>query len=86
MKRITQGHQRSGRGRVAAWLAGVGFAAAVAVPACTTSTTATTKGCSLNSDCATDLICALGRCRPHCVNASDCPIAGSSCIDDEAET
>jgi hypothetical protein len=82
MKRITQGQQRSGRGRVAAWLAGVGFAAAVAVPACTTSTTATTKGCSLNSDCATDLICALGRCRPHCVNASDCPIAGSSCIDD----
>ncbi len=65
-------------GAMIAWLALV-----LAGPACTTtSTNATSAGCSLNSDCAPGHICALGACRDHCVTASDCPVAGSSCIDD----
>lgn len=68
--------------RRAAWLTGVVLAAILFVPACSSTTPAATAGCSLNSDCATGLVCALGQCRPQCVKASDCPISGSSCIDD----
>jgi hypothetical protein len=37
--------------------------------------------CSLNSDCATGLACALGKCRKPCVSATDCG-AGGACVDD----
>jgi hypothetical protein len=70
-------------GRLTAWLMGLALAAGLAVPACTTTSTGSAPaGCSLTSDCAAGLICALGKCRVHCVTASDCPVAGSSCIDD----
>jgi hypothetical protein len=82
VKRLTGNWEQSRRGRVAAGVAGAVLAAALAVAACTTSIPATATGCSVNSDCATNLICALGKCRPHCVDASDCPVPGSSCIDD----
>ncbi len=68
--------------RVAGWLAGVALAVALVAPACSSTKTATDTSCSLNSDCAAGLICALGRCRSQCESAADCPIAGSSCIDD----
>jgi hypothetical protein len=74
--------ERSSSVRAAAWVAGVVLAAALASPACTTSSVTTTARCALNSDCATGLVCALGPCRPPCVSASDCPVPGSSCIDD----
>ncbi len=68
--------------RVVAWLTVITLIASLAAPACTSSTTAAGTPCSLNSDCTAGLICALGKCRNQCSNASDCPVAGSSCIDD----
>jgi hypothetical protein len=82
MKRMTRSPERSSGGWMAAWLIGVALASALMAPACTTSTSASTVGCSLNSDCASGLICALGKCRTQCVDAADCPVAESSCIDD----
>jgi hypothetical protein len=81
-KEDTRSRARASHGRAVAWLAGAFLAAALAVPACTTSTPVTATGCTLTSDCAAGLACALGKCRPPCVNASDCPVTGSSCIDD----
>jgi hypothetical protein len=82
MDRIEKGRERSGGTGAAAWLAGVGLAVALLVPACTSSTAAKTRGCSLNSDCVAGLVCALGTCRNRCAEAADCPVPGSSCIDD----
>jgi hypothetical protein len=49
---------------------------------CNGSTPASSDlACSLNSDCAAGLVCALGKCRPACVTAADCG-AGGSCITD----
>jgi hypothetical protein len=73
---------RAGARLAAAWLTGILVAAAVVIPACSSSAPATLIGCSLNSDCSMGLICALGKCRVQCVNATDCPVTGSSCIDD----
>lgn len=83
MKQVRRSQARSSHRRAVAWL-GVVFSGALVLAAlsCTTSTPATPTGCSINSDCAMNLICALGKCRPHCVDASDCPVSGSSCIDD----
>ncbi len=82
MERMTHSPERSRGGWIAAWLVGLALALALVTPACTTSTSASTVGCSLNSDCASGLICALGKCRAQCVDAADCPVTGSSCIDD----
>jgi hypothetical protein len=83
MKRMTRSPARSSAGWVAAWLVGVALALALASPACSTATTAAPSGCSLNSDCAANLVCAFGKCRVQCMAASDCPVQpGSSCIDD----
>jgi hypothetical protein len=82
MKHIQRSRNGATRGGAAAWISAALLAGALAVPACTTSTPATAKGCSLNSDCAAGLSCALGRCRAPCITAADCPVAGSSCIDD----
>ncbi len=57
----------------------------IAVPACTSEDVAAglaaSEACSLNSDCATGLRCALGRCRTECVASSDCG-SGGSCVSD----
>jgi hypothetical protein len=83
MKRMTVDAAEITLGRMAATLLlALVSAVAIAAPGCSTSTTATESSCSLNSDCATGLICALGKCRTECVDAADCPVAGSSCIDD----
>jgi hypothetical protein len=82
MRKATSSATRASVGRLAAWLTEVALASALAAAACSTSTTAADTSCSLNSDCATGLICALGKCRDQCVNAADCPVTGSSCIDD----
>lgn len=82
MKRLTHSPERSSGGWIAAWLIGVALASALVAPACTSSRSASTVGCSLNSDCASGLICALGKCRTQCVDAADCPVTSSSCIDD----
>jgi hypothetical protein len=57
---------------------GIGF------PAACNSTPAVNgeSACSLNSDCAVGLACALGKCREPCTTAVDCPGAGASCVDD----
>jgi hypothetical protein len=55
---------------------------AMVAPACSGSTSAGPVGaCSLNSDCAMGLICALGKCRKECASAADCA-AGGACVDD----
>jgi hypothetical protein len=82
MKRISAS-ARQARREVASWVTRVALAAAaLAGGACSSSTAPSETACSLNSDCAPGLICALGKCRSECVNASDCPVPGSSCIDD----
>lgn len=57
----------------------------VATPACSSddlaSGLAASQACSLNSDCAAGLKCALGRCRTECVASSDCG-SGGSCVSD----
>ncbi len=82
MKRMTHSPESSSGARTTACLIGLALASVLAAPACTTSTAATTVGCSLNSDCSSGLICAFGKCRNQCVDAADCPVAESSCIDD----
>lgn len=82
MTRITTIAGRASARFAAAWVTGIIMAGAVVIPACSSSAPVTLIGCSLNSDCSTGLICALGKCRVQCVNASDCPVTGSSCIDD----
>jgi hypothetical protein len=81
MKPMKHSPERAAGGWVVAWGVGIAFAAAFVAPACTTSTTVTTVGCSLNSDCSSGLTCALGKCRTQCVTAADCG-TGGSCIDD----
>jgi hypothetical protein len=62
----------------AALFLGVGF-----VTAChSTPAVNGDSACSLNSDCAVGLACALGKCREPCMTAVDCPGAGASCVDD----
>jgi hypothetical protein len=82
MKWKTHSPARSGGAWMTACLIGLALASILAAPACTTSTAASTVGCSLNSDCSSGLICAFGKCRTQCVDAADCPIAESSCVDD----
>jgi hypothetical protein len=82
MERTKQGRERSSGARALAWLAAPILSVALVFPACTSSTASKTTGCSLNSDCATGLVCALGKCRSQCAEASDCPVPGSTCIDD----
>ncbi len=56
---------------------------ALGLPACGNSTPAPTNGaktCSLNSDCAAPLICAIGVCRQQCAQDSDCPGSGETCV------
>lgn len=56
---------------------------AFGAPACGNSTPAPTNGtktCSLNSDCAVPLICAIGACRQQCAQDSDCPGSGETCV------
>jgi alpha-tubulin suppressor-like RCC1 family protein len=50
-------------------------------PGCKSSSQPPTGGqaCSLNSDCTSPLVCALGKCRPECVTSADCN--GGSCVD-----
>ncbi len=74
-----------GRWILSRWLAVAAVAlVSLAAGACSSSSSSSSSGtaCSLNSDCSQGLICALGKCRQECENASDCPVAGSSCIDD----
>lgn len=40
------------------------------------------QGCSLNSDCATPLICAFQRCHTQCQESRDCP-TGQRCVKTE---
>jgi hypothetical protein len=55
------------------------LAVALGVPACGSSGSAPTKACSLNSDCASPLICAIGVCRQQCAQDSDCA-DGATCV------
>jgi hypothetical protein len=81
MKRTTANLGQTAE-RLAAWLAGLACLAAIGLPACSTAAAVSFSGCSLNSDCNTGLVCALGKCRSQCVTAADCAVAGSTCIDD----
>jgi hypothetical protein len=63
-------------------LIGLACTLALAIPACKSTAASSNDTCSLNSDCSNGLTCALGQCRPPCSTASDCPVTGSSCIDD----
>jgi|HubBroStandDraft_1064217.scaffolds.fasta_scaffold00824_7 hypothetical protein len=82
MTRITTMPVRTSVRLGALRLTGLILAAAAVVAACSSSSPVTVIGCSLNSDCQMGLICALGKCRTQCVNATDCPVMGSTCIDD----
>jgi hypothetical protein len=55
---------------------------ALVAPGCSSSDVASKQLqlCSLNSDCASNLVCALGRCRNRCATAADCN--GGACITD----
>lgn len=75
---------RGSRGRVLAWLVVLASLLAIAAPACSSSSDvaaglAEAEKCSLNSDCARGLNCALGVCRVQCVSSADCG-TGGSCI------
>jgi hypothetical protein len=71
--------------RVAWWGLGIAAVLAILAPACSSKDVAAgiaaEQACSLNSDCAAGLVCALGRCRDQCANASDCG-SGGSCVTD----
>ena len=58
--------------------------ALLAVAACSAQDVAGNRSlfdaCSLNSDCAPKLICALGQCRNPCASSVDC--AGGTCVTD----
>ena len=64
-------------------LAALAWTAIIASPGCSSSssTPATEPTCALNSECATGLVCALGKCRPACATAADCA-NGGTCVDD----
>lgn len=67
---------RSTRGsRRTAGLVGL---AAVAMLGCQAAA-ATGASCSRPSDCATPLVCTLGRCRAECRDGRDCPV-GARCL------
>jgi hypothetical protein len=78
--RLSRWHSQVGQLR-AGW--GLAALAVLLAPACNASNApaALTEPCTLNSDCSTDLICALGRCRQQCVTAVDCG-PGGSCVAD----
>jgi hypothetical protein len=58
--------------------------AVLAAAACSNDDAATGRklfeACSLNSDCAAKLVCALGKCRNQCVSSVDC--SGGTCVTD----
>jgi hypothetical protein len=65
--------------RAAFLLVAVCAVLALGAPACGSSPTATgLQACSLNSDCTSPLICAIGRCRVQCQADSDC--SGGMCV------
>ncbi len=69
-----------------ALFAAVALALGMVAPACSSSNNsgsnaAQLQRCSLNSDCAMNLVCALGSCRAACVTSADCG-NGGSCITD----
>ncbi len=43
------------------------------------STVGIDEGCSINSDCASQLVCAFGRCHAQCVASKDCAL-GERCV------
>jgi hypothetical protein len=55
---------------------------AVGMPACGGSSPTVTgpQTCSLNSDCTSPLICAIGRCRQQCQTDADCGGGGATCV------
>jgi len=57
-------------------------ALAIGVPACGGSSPTVTgpQTCSLNSDCTSPLICAIGRCRQQCQTDADCGGGGATCV------
>jgi hypothetical protein len=64
------------------WLAATALTALLLAPGCGPPRRALELAkCSLNSDCAKDLLCAFGKCRVPCVTSADCP-AGGSCVTD----
>jgi len=69
--------------RFRGWLA-LGSTVGVVVVACGDDPVATTpaklaQGCTLNSECATPLICAFQRCHTACNESRDCP-TGQRCV------
>lgn len=81
---IQERSRRHGR-RLASLVLTLAAIMALGAPACSSSKDvasglAEAETCSLNSDCASGLICALSKCRVMCVTAADCG-DGGSCID-----
>jgi len=69
--------------RFRGWLA-LGSSVGVVIVACGDDPVATTpaklaQGCTLNSECATPLICAFQRCHTACNESRDCP-TGQRCV------
>ncbi len=59
---------------------GLVFVAAAGAASCSSSSTAgLDKACSINSDCASQLVCAFGRCHDQCKTSRDC-LSGERCV------
>src|SRR5579862_5966586 len=52
---------------------------AAAASSCSSSAVALDQGCSINSDCAAQLVCTFGRCHDQCKTSRDCA-SGERCI------
>ncbi len=59
---------------------GFAFVTVVGAVSCNSSSAVgLDHGCSINSDCASQLVCAFGRCHDQCKASRDCP-SGQRCI------
>jgi hypothetical protein len=75
---------RDTRQRAALFLSLFAIFTVLDAPGCSSDDAAARRklfdSCSLNSDCVSGLICALGKCRNQCVSSVDC--AGGTCVTD----
>ena len=57
----------------------LGSVGAFAVWSCTATPAGLAEGCTINSECASPLVCVFGRCHEACAETRDCPI-GQRCV------
>jgi len=78
--------RRKGLQQTASFFVLLAVVAALAGPGCSSSDNGTPSGpaaCTLTSDCAKGLTCALGRCRVQCTSSVDCTMGGpGNCVVD----